>query len=265
MSADAPNTPKLTDKQQRFVEEYCVDWNGTQAAIRAGYSDSAAAEIAYENLRKPHIRAAIDERLTTLSLSAGETTKLISEIAQTSVNDFVVVKKVEHTPKIAQPLAEAIALLEKEIAFDEEYAARSVDILGFIGEQRVAYLSDKQYDINKKRLQVLRWQMQLDRDPDATTVVNGKPELVDRAELDLVKLAQAKERNRIKSWQPSEFGIKVEMYDALGALRDMGRVHGIFEKDNTQAAATAVINAKVEVISSGVPIARSEKEAADNV
>lgn len=46
---------KLNDKQIKFCDEYLIDLNATQAAIRAGYSEAAAAEIGYENLRKPHI------------------------------------------------------------------------------------------------------------------------------------------------------------------------------------------------------------------
>ena len=49
----------LTPKQKRFVEEYCVDFNATQAAIRAGYSPSTAYSIGSENLRKPEIKAAL--------------------------------------------------------------------------------------------------------------------------------------------------------------------------------------------------------------
>lgn len=49
----------LTDKQQRFVEEYLVDLNATQAAIRAGYSEKTASEMGYENLSKPQIAEAI--------------------------------------------------------------------------------------------------------------------------------------------------------------------------------------------------------------
>lgn len=49
----------LTAKQQRFVEEYLVDLNATQAAIRAGYSEATASEIGYENLSKPQIAEAI--------------------------------------------------------------------------------------------------------------------------------------------------------------------------------------------------------------
>lgn len=50
---------KLTAKQQRFVEEYLIDLNGTQAAIRAGYSKKTANVISSENLAKPNISAEI--------------------------------------------------------------------------------------------------------------------------------------------------------------------------------------------------------------
>ena len=53
----------LNHKQQRFVSEYMIDQNGTQAAIRAGYSEKTAGSIANENLKKPEIRAEIEARL----------------------------------------------------------------------------------------------------------------------------------------------------------------------------------------------------------
>ncbi|MCW9716771.1 terminase small subunit [Avibacterium sp. 21-594] len=49
----------LTDKQKRFVEEYLIDLNATQAAIRAGYSEKTAYSIGQENLTKPEIQGAI--------------------------------------------------------------------------------------------------------------------------------------------------------------------------------------------------------------
>lgn len=52
----------LTDLQSRFVDEYLIDLNATQAAIRAGYSVNAAAEIGYENLIKPQIASEIQHR-----------------------------------------------------------------------------------------------------------------------------------------------------------------------------------------------------------
>lgn len=54
---------KLTAKQRRFVQEYLIDLNATQAAIRAGYSKNSARQVGTENLSKPSIKQAIDERL----------------------------------------------------------------------------------------------------------------------------------------------------------------------------------------------------------
>lgn len=42
---------RLTLKQQRFVEEYLIDLNATQAAIRAGYSIQSASSIGRDNLK----------------------------------------------------------------------------------------------------------------------------------------------------------------------------------------------------------------------
>jgi phage terminase small subunit len=50
---------KLTAKQQRFVDEYLIDLNATQAAIRAGYSEKCARQQAAENMSKPVIQEAI--------------------------------------------------------------------------------------------------------------------------------------------------------------------------------------------------------------
>lgn len=54
------NENGLTDKQEMFCREYIVDYNATQAAIRAGYSVDTAKQIGYENLTKPYIKSHID-------------------------------------------------------------------------------------------------------------------------------------------------------------------------------------------------------------
>lgn len=54
---------RLTRKQEAFINEYCITLNATQAAIKSGYSQKTAYCIGEENLRKPYIKQAIDERL----------------------------------------------------------------------------------------------------------------------------------------------------------------------------------------------------------
>ena len=53
----------LTPKQQAFVQEYLIDLNATQAAIRAGYSEKTANRIGSENLSKPDIAEAIEKAM----------------------------------------------------------------------------------------------------------------------------------------------------------------------------------------------------------
>lgn len=53
----------MTPKQKRFCDEYLIDTDGAKAAIRAGYSERSAKQIASELLTKPDLRAYIDKRL----------------------------------------------------------------------------------------------------------------------------------------------------------------------------------------------------------
>lgn len=77
---------KLTTKQQRFVAEYLVDHNATQAAIRAGYSAKTAQVISAENLSKPIIQTALQEALqkqqARTEITADWTLKEIHKLAK---------------------------------------------------------------------------------------------------------------------------------------------------------------------------------------
>lgn len=73
----------LTKKQKLFVEEYLIDLNATQAAIRAGYSTSSAGSIASEMLKKPEIRARIDKAIAERSKRTGvNQDRVIIELAK---------------------------------------------------------------------------------------------------------------------------------------------------------------------------------------
>lgn len=61
----------MTKKQKRFIEEYLIDLNATQAAIRAGYSPKTAKDIGCENLAKPNISDAIDKAMAERSRRTG--------------------------------------------------------------------------------------------------------------------------------------------------------------------------------------------------
>lgn len=74
---------KLTPKQEAFCLEYLVDLNGTQAAIRAGYSPRTAEKQASENLRKPEIAARISAMKADRAESVGMTARdVLSELVE---------------------------------------------------------------------------------------------------------------------------------------------------------------------------------------
>jgi phage terminase small subunit len=88
--SDKP-TRRLTPRQRRFVDEYLVDLNATQAAIRAGYSPRTARAIGSENLTKPDIRAAIDQagadRAARCRVTADEVLAELKLIAFSDIRD----------------------------------------------------------------------------------------------------------------------------------------------------------------------------------
>lgn len=216
----------MTDKQRIFCLEYLTDLNGTRAAIKAGYSQNSAAEIASENLRKPQIRQFIDNQLREKVISSEETVKLISDIAKSSINDYLTTRIVEDRKKINKPLRQKIEELQEEIA-----KKRRLQELSDWTEER----SDDNFkEIARIEEEIIQYEVELEFNPDASIIEFGKPELVERIEVDMVKLAKDKELGRIKSIAWTEFGPKVELYAADAALRDMAKIYGKFEKDNAQ-------------------------------
>tara|TARA_R110000803_G_C11978839_1_gene320488 strand:- start:1495 stop:2103 length:609 start_codon:yes stop_codon:yes gene_type:complete len=61
---------KLTNKQQLFISEYCIDCNATRAALAAGYAKESAHTIGWENLQKPAVAVAIREKLLEMASRA---------------------------------------------------------------------------------------------------------------------------------------------------------------------------------------------------
>lgn len=80
---------QLTPLQERFVEEYLVDLNGRQAAIRSGYSARSAADLAYRNLRRPAIAAAVDRGLRqAVSTTRARVVEELAAIAFADAADY---------------------------------------------------------------------------------------------------------------------------------------------------------------------------------
>lgn len=76
-------------RQRRFAEEYLVDLSATKAAIRAGYNPKSAGKSASENLKKPAIRASIDQAMAELSRRTGVSQeRVVAELSKVAFAGF---------------------------------------------------------------------------------------------------------------------------------------------------------------------------------
>jgi len=95
---------KLTDKQRTFCEEYMIDLNATQAAIRAGYSKKTAQQISSETLLKPVVQEYIQElqqeRSDNTSISAESVLRRINMVANRclQIEPVIEIQDGEETP-----------------------------------------------------------------------------------------------------------------------------------------------------------------------
>ncbi len=77
----------LTHKQEVFCREYLVDHNGAQAAIRAGYSEKTARNIASQLLAKPAIKGRVEALEAETCTSLGVTPEMVIEGLLIAAND----------------------------------------------------------------------------------------------------------------------------------------------------------------------------------
>lgn len=80
---------KFTDKQAAFIDEYLKDFNATQAAIRAGYSEKTARSQGNRLLTNVDIKEAIEELLRSRVMSRDEALYRLRRIATFDVSDYI--------------------------------------------------------------------------------------------------------------------------------------------------------------------------------
>lgn len=121
---------KLTAKQQAFVNEYIVDLNASQAAIRSGYSEDTAYSIGSENLSKPEIAEAIQAAMDQRS----QRTKITSDYVLSTVYE-VVERCKQATPVLDRQgmpvlVETANGTLAPAYVFDSKSALKGAEMLG---------------------------------------------------------------------------------------------------------------------------------------
>lgn len=144
----------MTNKQTIFVAEYIKDFNATQAAIRAGYSEKTAGAIGAENLTKPEIQEAIStamsERAKRTELTQDYIVSNLMEIVSRTMQATPVIRKGEQlTDENGQGVWE----------FDAKNALRALELLGkhlgMFSDKIKAEISTQELDVTAQIRRVL--------------------------------------------------------------------------------------------------------------
>lgn len=170
----------LTPKQQRFADEYLIDLNAAQAAIRAGYSTNSAKEIGFENLTKPHIREYVDTKLAERSrrthITQDRVLQELARIAFVDVTDLVDPQTGEISDfaskddraavqgiKVKRSSSDTGYSVEREVKIADK--ARALDMLG----KHLGMFTEKhQHEITKGEVTVI-WDGLDNKEPEEST------------------------------------------------------------------------------------------------
>ena len=102
---------KLNPKQERFCDEYVIDLNATQAAIRAGYSEKTARQTAYEILTKPYIQ----DRIAELQKDIGDRNAITADFVLNGIKDIALLGEQENNRlKAFELLGKHVGIYEKD-------------------------------------------------------------------------------------------------------------------------------------------------------
>ena len=132
---------ELTAKQSQFVQEYLVDLNATQAAIRAGYSAKTAEQQGYQLLQKPSVQAAIAARQKEREQRTAVTAdRVLLEAARLALFDPRKLFNDDGSPKGITELDDDTAAAVAGIEVVEQFEGSGKDrvFVGYLKKYRIA-------------------------------------------------------------------------------------------------------------------------------
>lgn len=112
----------MNARQKKFCDEYLIDCNATQAAIRAGYSPKTAKQIGQENLTKPDLKSYIDKQLELLHNQR-------TADAQEVIEYLTAVMRGEHTEQTLQLIGDGVQTIT-DIDVSAKERLKAAELIG---------------------------------------------------------------------------------------------------------------------------------------
>ena len=164
---------KLTEKQQRFVDEYFIDLNATQAAIRAGYSVKTADKQGWQLLEKTRVAEAISEKMAERSRRTGvNQDRVVMELAKIAfVNAADVIDSDDATIKAGATADDTAAIQSVKV--------KVIPTKEGEGVEREIRLNDKLKALELLGKHLGMWNDKLDVNLNIPVVISGEDDLED--------------------------------------------------------------------------------------
>ena len=163
----------LTEKQRRFVDEYLIDLNATQAAIRAGYSVKTANEQGAQNLAKLSIQTEISRKMAERSKRTGvNQDRVVMELAKIAfVNAADVIDSDDATIKAGATADDTAAIQSVKV--------KVIPTKEGEGVEREIRLNDKLKALELLGKHLGMWNDKLDVNVNIPVVISGEDNLED--------------------------------------------------------------------------------------
>lgn len=163
---------KLTEKQQRFVDEYLIDLNATQAAIRAGYSVKTADKQGWQLLEKTRIAEAISEKMAERSRRTGiNQDRVVLELAKIALVKMTDI--VDSQGKIKDSATEDDLACIESIKYKESESDTGSSV------EREVKISSKLKALELLGKHLGMWNDRLDVNLNVPVVISGEDDLED--------------------------------------------------------------------------------------
>jgi phage terminase small subunit len=219
---------KLKPQQRKFAEAFCATFNASKAAEAAGYSAKTARQQGSRLLTIVDIKNAVKAVLESSAMEPEEIVARWTRLARAGLNDFMRKVEYEDRPKVQQPLTEAIEKIREEIEYEYEFMVRSWDVLCPSEDDKSKELLQHEQWKKHRRIDILRHQMQLERDPKAFRLIDGPPVTKSRMELDLVKADELGMLDLIKIHKENGDGsVSLSLKDGEAAMDNLAKWRGM--------------------------------------
>lgn len=241
----------LKDNERVFAENYVINLRKDLSAIAAGFSEHTAKVIGHQVYNRPHVKAYIEKLLNENTIGAKETLKLMSDVTQSNMSDYMTEVEYLDIPKVRKGLQGVIDKLQYEIEIERDFLQLAENLSK---EER----EHSQAIIRSHELEIIRYSIELEKNPSSYRIVDGDPVLKKEMRLDLYAIAKDKERGRIKSYKMTKDGVQVELQSPSVAV-ELAKVHGLYEKDNAQNKPVTNIDFRPIIHTNSPPLSDSEK------